>query len=208
MVLNTHILFLICLVLWSWICFSVRLFDHLRAFLYDAFLLGTDFFDFDYYFIAPFLSALVMFLFAFNFGGMIDIISQTSVFVFMFTLSWYFLILIGWITFDRMGLRFTVIYLFVAGSFTAMLPFYVLEVVSGLFRTISLSFRLFANILAGHLILHLVWAITISSFHDFAILAVLGSSAVLFGIVCLELAMGMIQIYVFLMLTTVYLTES
>jgi len=83
----------------------------------------------------------------------------------------------------------------------------VIEVVSYLIRTFSLSIRLFANMMAGHCLLYVI-----SSF-VFTLLSVniyLSIPLVLIygGIFLLEFAIALIQAYVFTILLCIYLNDS
>jgi F-type H+-transporting ATPase subunit a len=93
----------------------------------------------------------------------------------------------------------------------ALLPFLVLiEVISFVSRPISLSVRLFANMLAGH--------ITLKVFGGFvAMLLSAGGAAVLLAplpliatvlLTAFELLVAFLQAYVFAILTCVYLNDA
>ena len=90
------------------------------------------------------------------------------------------------------------------GSPGALMPFIVLiELVSSLIRPLTLSVRLVANILAGHLLLTLLRRGSTS-----ASLAVLRIILVAFFLLrCLERAVATIQAYVFTILSTLYVRE-
>ena len=78
-----------------------------------------------------------------------------------------------------------------------------IEIISYIFRPISLSVRLFANMLAGHVMVQL--------FAGFAILlGVLGIFPMLFNVALLglELIVALLQAYVFAVLTAIYLRDT
>lgn len=106
--------------------------------------------------------------------------------------------------FTRHGLHF--LKLFVpSGAPRALLPLIVvIEVVSYLIRPLSLSLRLFANMMAGHALVHIllgfVYLLSVST------LAV--GLAVVFGVILLELGIALIQAYVFVVLSCIYLQDS
>jgi F0F1-type ATP synthase membrane subunit a len=76
-----------------------------------------------------------------------------------------------------------------------------LECISVVFRIGSLCFRLFGNLLAGHIILHLLFALFIITSLSSALILVLAIYSILF---ILELVLSCVQIYVFLTLTSIY----
>lgn len=90
------------------------------------------------------------------------------------------------------------------GTPYALMPFMVLiELIRGVIRPLTLSVRLAANIVAGHLLMTLIAGpISASGFA--------GAGAMLSGLVLLtvlESAVALIQAYVFSMLSTLYLNE-
>ena len=87
-----------------------------------------------------------------------------------------------------------------------MVAFGILEIVSNLFRTISLSFRLFANVLAGHLILHLVFGMVVYTLYVSSI-GTLFAVLLFIALIGLEIGMSLIQVYVFTVLSTAYTHE-
>jgi F-type H+-transporting ATPase subunit a len=110
----------------------------------------------------------------------------------------------------RHGLHF--FSLFVPGGVPAwLLPVIVpIEVISFLSRPISLSVRLFANMLAGHTMLKVFATFVVSLgamggvFSAGAILPLLGIVAV----TALEFLVAFLQAYVFAVLTSIYLNDA
>lgn len=92
-----------------------------------------------------------------------------------------------------------------------LLPFVVLiEVVSFISRPISLSLRLFANMLAGHIALK-VFAFFVVGLGSAGFLGWLGATLPFFMIVALtalELLVAVLQAYVFAVLTSIYLNDA
>jgi len=84
-----------------------------------------------------------------------------------------------------------------------------IEVISFLFQPISLGVRLFANIMAGHILMNVfslfIWMLAKLSGLMFtsAIIPVL----ILVPLCVLELAVALIQTYVFCLLTCIYLND-
>ena len=94
------------------------------------------------------------------------------------------------------------IHLVPVGTPPALMPLIVvIESIRRLIRPITLSIRLMANIVAGHLLLSL----TRSSIHNLS--SFLGSMPAQFILLGLEIAVAIIQGYVFMILMTLYLKE-
>src|SRR6185312_10848299 len=91
----------------------------------------------------------------------------------------------------------------------ALLPLIVLiEVVSYLLRTFSLSVRLFANMMAGHTLLNILSSFIVAFFKtNLWFLGVLPFILVV-AVVCLELGIAFLQAYVFTVLTAIYANDS
>jgi len=92
-----------------------------------------------------------------------------------------------------------------------LLPFLVvIEAVSFLSRPISLSLRLFANMLAGHIALK-VFAFFVVGLASAGFLGWMGATLPFFMIVALtalELLVAVLQAYVFAVLTSIYLNDA
>jgi len=92
-----------------------------------------------------------------------------------------------------------------------ILPFVVLiEVISFISRPVSHSVRLFANMLAGHILLK-VFAGFVASMAGIGLVGVLGASLPLFmtvALTALEFLVAFLQAYVFAILTCIYLNDA
>jgi len=86
----------------------------------------------------------------------------------------------------------------------------VIEVISFVSRPLSLSVRLFANMLAGHIALKIFASFIISLFSAGIMTAILSPLpfALTTALVVLELLVAVLQAYVFAMLTCVYLNDA
>lgn len=85
------------------------------------------------------------------------------------------------------------------------------EVISYLFRPITLGFRLFANIFAGHVMLKLFGdfaAMLVTAFGNVGIVAAALPVAVMIALIGVEIAIVLIQAYIFMLITSVYLRDS
>lgn len=92
---------------------------------------------------------------------------------------------------------------------TVLVPFLVvLEVVSYIIRPFSLAIRLFANMLAGHILMHILVSFNFFLFKTKLFPIFLITFVVLFLIFLLEFSIVFIQAYVFLTLLLIYLNDS
>lgn len=159
----------------------------------------------------PFVFALFMFVLVANLLGIFPyFFTVTSHIIITFALA---LLVIGTVIiygFWKHGLGF--LKLFVPqGVPVALAPLVVaIEVVSFLSRPISLSVRLFANMLAGHITLK-VFAGFVTSLSALGIAGVAGAVlplAMTVALTALELLVALLQAYVFAVLTCMYLNDA
>jgi F-type H+-transporting ATPase subunit a len=153
----------------------------------------------------PFVFTLFMFILFCNLLGMIPFtFTVTSHIIVTFALALVVFVGVTIIGFARHGLRF--LGLFVpSGVPLALLPVLVpIEVISYFVRPISLSVRLFANMMAGHTMLKVFAGFVIG-------LGLAGGWAPLLFIVALtglEIGIAILQAYVFTILTCLYLNDA
>jgi len=91
-----------------------------------------------------------------------------------------------------------------------LVPFMVIiEVFSYSIRSVSLSVRLFANMMAGHTLLHIIGSFFITLFWTYSnyYLASL-AFILLFAISILEIVIAFLQAYIFLILFCIYLNDA
>nr|QSQ68674.1 ATP synthase F0 subunit 6 [Crocodylus mindorensis] len=94
------------------------------------------------------------------------------------------------------------------GTPTPLIPILVLiETISLLIRPIALAVRLTANLTAGHLLMHLVSTAALSLMTTSTLLAGV-TLTILALLMLLEVAVAMIQAYVFTLLLSLYLQEN
>nr|AGA83688.1 ATP synthase subunit 6 [Camaroptera brachyura brachyura] len=94
------------------------------------------------------------------------------------------------------------------GTPTLLIPALILiETTSLLIRPIALGVRLTANLTAGHLLIQLISTATITLMSTMPVVSLL-TFMILFLLTILELAVAMIQAYVFVLLLTLYLQEN
>jgi ATP synthase subunit 6 len=93
---------------------------------------------------------------------------------------------------------------------TVLVPFlFIIEIISYIFRTISLSVRLFANMMAGHALLHILsnFGVVIISLKTPSRFFFIFPLIIVFAITFLELGIAILQAYVFAVLLTIYLND-
>nr|YP_009735068.1 ATP synthase F0 subunit 6 [Acrocephalus orientalis]QAY81714.1 ATP synthase F0 subunit 6 [Acrocephalus orientalis]UNP24743.1 ATP synthase F0 subunit 6 [Acrocephalus orientalis]BCB24300.1 ATPase subunit 6 [Acrocephalus orientalis] len=94
------------------------------------------------------------------------------------------------------------------GTPTPLIPALILiETTSLLIRPLALGVRLTANLTAGHLLIQLISTATVALFSTMPMVSIL-TLLVLFLLTILEVAVAMIQAYVFVLLLSLYLQEN
>jgi len=89
--------------------------------------------------------------------------------------------------------------------------FVFIEVVSYLFRPFTLGFRLFANIVAGHVMLKLFadfCTMMISAFGPIGVVAAIGPVLVMTVLYAFEVMIVCIQAYIFMLISSMYLRDA
>jgi len=159
----------------------------------------------------PFILSLFLFVLFANLIGLIPYSSTvTSYLVITFAMAVMVLVGVNVIAGRYHGLVYFGHFL-PAGCPFALYPLIIpIEFISYVFRVVSLSVRLFANMMAGHTLLAVLagfgWtmintSISLVVLHTFPVLVV-------FVLVFLETAVAIIQAYVFTILTCMYLDEA
>jgi F-type H+-transporting ATPase subunit a len=158
----------------------------------------------------PFVFTLFMFVLFANMFGMIPFaFTPTSHIIVTFAMAAAIFLIVLVVGFSRHGLRF--FSLFVPEVPWYMLPLLVpIEMISFLIRPLTLSVRLFANMLAGHTMLQIFAGFVIALAGAGGVLALLSPVPVLLitAIVALEFLVAFLQAYVFTILTCIYLNEA
>ena len=152
----------------------------------------------------PFVFALFIFVLMGNMLGMIPYgFTYTSHIIVTFCMAIIVFIGVTVIGFARHGLRFVSFFL-PPGTPVWMAPLAVpIEIISYLSRPLSLSVRLFANMLAGHTLMK-VFAGFVVSLGVFGVLPF----AFVFALTGLEFLIAFLQAYVFTVLTCLYLHDA
>lgn len=158
----------------------------------------------------PFLIVLFMFILSNNLIGLIPhSFTTTSYFTFTFFMSFTVFIGMTIIGFQKHGLEFFSLFLPANTTFFLALILVPIELISYIAKPISLGTRLFINLMAGHTLLKVIVGFS------WNILLVENLTAIVFVIPLLilvlltglELAVALIQAYVFVTLTCIYLND-
>jgi len=161
----------------------------------------------------PLLFSLFLFILCSNLFGLIP-------FWFCLTSQFYFTILLSFSMFFGLTIfgfkiqSYHFLALFVPQNVPSLLlPFLILiEVISYLSRAISLAVRLFANMVAGHVLLHILMGlclVILKGVQNLLILPVIVIFLVVLGaILTLEIGIAFLQAYVFVVLCAIYLNDS
>ena len=152
----------------------------------------------------PFILSIFLFVLFGNLLGLIPYgFTFTSQLILTFGLALLVFFLVIIIGFLNHGLKFLKIFL-PEGAPLIMAPLLIpIEVISFLSRPVSLSVRLFANMMAGHTMLKVFALFTVS-------LGVFGFSTVILNSVLIgfEFLVAFLQAYVFTVLTCLYLNDA
>lgn len=159
----------------------------------------------------PLVFSLFMFVLVANLFGMFPyFFTVTSHIIVTFALAMLVIVTLLVYGFVRHGFKF--LKLFVpSGVPGALVPLVTLiEVISFLSRPISLSVRLFANMLAGHITLKVFagFIVSLLSFGAFGYFGAVIPLAMTVALTALELLVAFLQAYVFTVLTCMYLNDA
>ncbi|BBK45160.1 ATP synthase subunit a [Allostella vacuolata] len=152
----------------------------------------------------PLIFSLFMFILFGNLLGMIPYsFTFTSHIIVTFALAAFIFVVVTLVALAKHGLHFFT-YFFPQGAPLATAPLIIpIEILSYLSRPVSLSIRLFANMMAGHTMLKVFAIFTVAmGVFGFAPLAV---NVALIGF---EILVAVLQAYVFTILTCLYLHDA
>jgi len=159
----------------------------------------------------PIVAVLFNFILFNNLVGLVPYTFTTTSHLFItFSLSFLVFIGINIITFEKY--RFKAFSLFLPANTTFFLALLLvpIEFISYIAKPISLGVRLFINLMAGHTLLKVIvgfsWSmLLLESFTSLGLVIPLITLVVLFG---LELGVALIQTYVFIVLTCIYIQDG
>jgi ATP synthase subunit 6 len=159
----------------------------------------------------PFISVIFTFVLFSNLIGLIPYsFTATSHLIVTFTLSFSIFIGVNIICIQKH--RFHMLSLFIPANtaFGLALLLVPIELLSYVFKPISLGVRLFANLMAGHTLLKVIvgfsWSMLL--LEDFLAIFHIVPLLILILLMGLELGVALIQAYVFTILTCIYLNDA
>ena len=159
----------------------------------------------------PFIFSIFIFILVNNLIGMVPYsFSPTSHFILTFSMSFSIVLGATILGFGIHKLKFFSLFV-PAGCPLALLPLLVIiEFISYLARPISLGLRLAANVLSGHMLLHILSGFTYKIMKSGILYLVLGVLPLLFIIAfsTLEIAIAFIQAQVFVVLSCGYIKDA
>lgn len=159
----------------------------------------------------PVISTLFMFILFSNLIGLIPYtFTATSHLFVTFTLSFSVFIGINIVTFQKYKLKIFSLFLPANTTFALALLLVPIEFVSYIAKPVSLGVRLFINLMAGHTLLKVIigfsWSILlVEKWASIGLLVPMITLVVLFG---LELGVALIQTYVFIVLTCIFIQDA
>ncbi len=159
----------------------------------------------------PFMSVLFMFILSNNLIGLVPYsFTTTSHITLTFFLSFSIFIAMNIIGFQRHGVELFSLFLPANTGFFLALLLVPVELISYIAKPISLGVRLFINLMAGHSLLKVIvgfsWnMLLVENLKAIIFIVPLLILVLLMG---LELGVALIQAYVFITLTSIYLNDS
>lgn len=159
----------------------------------------------------PFMAVLFMFILSNNLIGMVPYsFTTTSHITLTFFLSFSIFVALNVIGFERHGMEYFSLFLPANTGFFLALVLVPIELISYIAKPISLGVRLFINLMAGHSLLKVIvgfsWNMLLVE--NLKAIAFIFPLLVLVILTGLELAVALIQAYVFITLTAIYLNDS
>lgn len=153
----------------------------------------------------PFVFTLFLFILFGNFLGLMPYaFTYTSHIVVTAAMAIFIFVAVTIIGFARHGLHFFSLFVPPGAPLGIAIILAPLEFFSYLIRPVSLSLRLFANMLAGHVLLKVLAGFIVSLGVVFGAVPFIA----VFGVTFLEIMVAAIQAYVFALLTCIYLNDA
>ncbi len=159
----------------------------------------------------PFVFTLFFFVLMGNLLGLIPFsFTYTSHIAVTFALAALVIVLVTIVALAEHGLHFFS-YFFPAGAPVFLAPLIIpIEIISYLSRPVSLSIRLFANMMAGHVMLAVfaAFVVMLGSASFIGMVGAIGPLAINVVLMGFELLVAALQAYVFAILTCIYLHDA
>jgi F-type H+-transporting ATPase subunit a len=152
---------------------------------------------------APYIAAIAMYMFLSNILGLIALPSPTANFSVTLTLA-----LITWVLIQYTKIKTNTLKGYFLGFFQPFAPFVIMNVFGLVAPLISMSLRLFGNITSGSVLMLLFYTFTqyvsklILPFVDFNFIGIMTAP---FLHMYFDLFAGLIQTYIFISLTTIFI---
>ena len=159
----------------------------------------------------PFVFTIFVYILMLNLIGLVPYsFTLTSHLIVTFALALFMFIGLNIICVRTHGMEFFSLFLPGGTSFVLALLLVPIELISFIFRPISLSIRLFANMMAGHTLLKVIagFAWSLSGATGILFLMHYIPMLILIPLFVLELGVALIQAFVFSILTCIYLNDS
>jgi F-type H+-transporting ATPase subunit a len=159
----------------------------------------------------PFLGSLFLFVLFLNFWEIIPALQfpPTSRIAIPLFLSLMVYVLYWFLGFKHQGMKYLTGHLFPPGVpwplYILLTPIEFIQI--AVVRPFSLAVRLFANMMAGHILLTALALLTSYALTNAPIIAI-GPFALNVGVTAFELLVGFLQAYIFTLLTAVYIADS
>jgi ATP synthase subunit 6 len=159
----------------------------------------------------PFMSVLFMFILSNNLIGLVPYsFTITSHITLTFLMSFSIFVAMNIIGFQRHGVELFSLFLPANTGFFLALLLVPVELISYIAKPISLGVRLFINLMAGHSLLKVIvgfsWNILLVE--NLKAIVFIVPLLILVLLMGLELGVALIQAYVFITLTSIYLNDS
>lgn len=159
----------------------------------------------------PFVFSLFLFVLLSNVCGLVPYsFTVTSHLIAVLTLAMIIFLGVNWVCVSIHGWKFFALFFPSGTSLFLGLLLVPIELISYIFKPISLSIRLFANMMAGHTLLKVVAGFSFSLMSCTGLLFLIHfvPLLVIIPLYGLELGVAFIQAYVFTLLTCIYINDS
>jgi ATP synthase subunit 6 len=159
----------------------------------------------------PILFSIFFFIVCLNLIGLIPYsFTLTSHLIVTFALALFIFVALNIICIKKHGFAFFSLFLPSGTSFGLALLLVPIEFISYVFKPVSLSIRLFANMMAGHTLLKVIagFAWTLSACTGILFLIHYIPLLILLPLFGLELGVALIQSFVFVILICIYLNDA
>jgi ATP synthase subunit 6 len=157
----------------------------------------------------PVLFLTFVFIASANLLGLVPYaFTTTSHIILTFTLAFAFNLSFIIIGFQTHGLHFLSLFVPSGVKGPLLVLIVIIEVFSYLIRSISLSVRLFANMLAGHTLVHLILTFALVILKSKYFYFIIAPFVFFVAIFALEFVIALVQAYVFVLLLCIYLNET